>query len=234
MISLIKKLPEIKDKNTAYAKIACHFAAYGEYEKIALFWQQTDDSGRITALISSVDNVFTLYFSGGDTDEMKEFLRAISPKGIFTDTNTAELLELKTDTNCYCLKKTPPHSLESAAENTYAGIDYLCDTLSKRLDIGDKTALKADISHRLRHNCAAYVTTDYSAGAIIYAGECAVINGIATVSEKSGSGIGSATLKRLIQSVRQRTVFVCAEEKNVPFYEKNGFIIDGTAAYCRL
>ncbi len=234
MITLIKKLPEINNTNTAFAKIACHFAAYGEYDKIALFWQQTDENDNVTAVVSSVDNIFTLYFNGGDAAEMREFLHAVAPKGIFTDTATAECLGLKTDVDCYCLKKTPPHKYDSAAENTYAGVDFLCDMLSSRLDMGDMTVLKADISHRLRHSCAAYVTTNYSAGAIIYADNCAVINGIVTVKEKAGSGIGSATLKRLIQSVRARTVFVCAEEKNVPFYIKNGFEKDGTAAYCRL
>ena len=119
-------------------------------------------------------------------------------------------------------------------ENTYCGVEFLYNMLSSRLNVGDKTAFIADVSHRLRHNCAAYVTSDFSAAAILYSGDYAVINGIAVKPDVSRRGLGTSTLNRLLQSVKNRTVFVCAEEKNVPFYLKNGFVPDDKSAYCRL
>ena len=234
MITLIKEIPQIDKPNAAYAKILCHHAAYGEYEKIALFWQQVDDNGNLTALISSVDNVFTLYFKGGDTEELLSFLHAVSPNGIFTDRQTASILGLEILVPCTSLVKTPPHDNQNKIENTYRGIDFLCDILAERLDMGEKSSVHADIAHRVRHNCAAYVTSDYSAGAIIYSGNLSVINGIAVKSGMASKGLGSATLNRLLECVRNRTVFACAKDYNVPFYLKNGFTISEEAAYCKL
>ncbi len=234
MISVINEIPHIDKPNAAYAKILCHHAAYGEYEKIALFWGQTDESGNLTALISSVDNDFTLYFNEGDSQEMVSFLRMVTPRGIFTDQKTAQLLGLEIMIPCTALIKAPPHNNQNKIENTYRGIDYVCDILAERLDIGDKQAAHADIAHRVRHNCGAFVASDYSAGVIIYSGDIAVINGIAVRNNMSSKGLGSATLNRLLECIRGRTVFACAREHNVPFYLKNGFEIDEKAAYCKL
>lgn len=234
MITLIKEIPHVEKPNAAYAKILCHHAAYGEYEKIALFWQQTDDNGKLTALISSVDNEFTLYFKNGDTEELLSFLKVVSPNGIFTDHETACCFGFEVLIPCTSLVKLPPHNSPNKIENTYCGIDYVCDTLAERLNIGDKQAAHADIAHRVRHNCAAYVTSDHSAGVIIYSGDLAVINGIAVKSGMASKGLGSATLNRLLECVRNRTVFACARDYNVPFYLKNGFEIDEKAAYCKL
>ena len=233
MIALIKEIPKITP-NVALAKILCHHTAYGKYEKIALFWAQYDENNRTTAVISLVDNVCTLYFDNGDTDEMASFLHMLSPRGVFTDKATAELLKLKVVTDCTVLLKKPPHENPNKIENVYRGVLYVCDVLSERLNIEDKQALYADIVHRINHGCAATVASDSSAAAIIYSDNIAVINGIAVKENMSSKGLGSATLNRLLECVRARDVFVCAEAHNVPFYIKNGFEKIDLAAYCRL
>lgn len=234
MIKLTKSIPDIGRVNAAYVKVICHFAAYGIYEKIGLFWVQTNDENIPTAVISCIDGVMTVSVNGADFTELKEFLHAVAPKGVFTDIHTAKRLGLTPETECTTLKKQPPFESDRCIENTYCGVEYLYNVLSSRLNIGDKTAFIADISHRIRHNCAAYVTSDFSAAAILYSGDFAIINGIAVESDASRKGLGTATLNRLLQSVKNRTVFVCAEEKNVPFYLKNGFMPDDKSAYCRL
>ncbi len=234
MITLTKEIPNVDKINSAYAKILCHHAAYGEYENIALFWVQTDDDGHVSAVISAVDNEMTVYNNGGDCEELSAFISAVSPKGIFTDRETADRLSLNIVTECTSLKKEPPHENEEKIENTYAGVEHLLDILSERLEIGSRDAAKADILHRVRHNCASFVTSDNSAGVIIYSGDIAVINGIAVKTDKAGLGLGRSTLNRLLECVRGRTVFVCARPHNVQFYTKNGFEIDEESAYCRL
>ncbi len=234
MITLIKEIPSLQIESVAYTKICCHAEAYIEYEKIALFWKQTDESENITALISLVDSVMTIFNNRADIKELSEFLKCISPIGVFTDLKTAKLLNLKIETECESLIKKPPYSPDGAAENTCAGIDYAIDVVSSRLDIGNKKVFKADMLHRIRHNCATFVTTDFSAAFCIYSDNYSIVAGIAVKKDNDKSGIGSATLKRLLLSVRERPLLVCAEDKNVPFYLKNGFTIIERCAYARI
>lgn len=231
MIKLINEIPSFKKQNGAYAKICSHFAAYSPYQNIALFWAQFDDNNNPTALFSMIDSVMMLCFDNGDLDELRSFLRAIAPKKIFTDLDTTLLLGLNIEVSCSVLYKRPPFESNNQIENTYCGIDSLYDILSERLNVGDRQAFIADMSHRIRHNAAAYVSSPFSAAAIIFDKNVAVINGIAVSKENAGKGLGSATLNRLLDGMKNRTVFVCAEEKNVPFYEKNGFVFCENAAY---
>lgn len=234
MITLTKELPEIDIKNVVYVKLMCHYAAYKDYDKIALFWYQTDDNRKVTAIISLIDNNMTLCRNGGDLDEIKSFISAISPANIFTDLSSAEALGLNIVTKCASLYKAPPFNTENAAENTRVGLHHTYDILSKFLSMGDREAFIADISRRIRHNCAEYVTTKYSAGVILYCRDYATLAGIAVNTDCRRGGLGSATLSRLLDTIRNRTVFISAEYKNVPFYEKNGFTVESHAAYCTL
>lgn len=234
MIALTKEIPRLDVKSAAYIKVCCTAKAYMEYEKIALFWQQTDNSGKITALLSLLDNSLTLYNAGGDTEELREFIGCISPNIIFTDLLTAEKLGLKMGTVCDTLCIDPPYDPENAAENTYEGVDIALNTVMDRLYVGDKMAFKADILHRIRHNCASYVTTLLSAAFLLYCDYGAILSGIAVKENKERSGVGSATFKRVLSSARDRRVYVCAEEKNTPFYLKNGLEIIEKCVYCRL
>lgn len=234
MITLIKEVPKINTLNAAYAKIACAAAAYADFEKIALFWKQTDENDNITALISMVDGVVSLADFGGDKFEISEFLKYIAPRGVFTDLQTANLLKLKIETPCDTLCIHPPYSSDGAAENTYAGIDYACKCVASRLNVGDYDVFKADISHRIRHNCCGYVTTPFSAAFILYTEDISILSGIAVNPTTERSGLGSSTLKRLLGIARHRPMIVCAEEKNTPFYLKNGFTKIKKFAYCKL
>lgn len=234
MITLTKELPEIEIKNVVYVKLMCHYAAYRDYDKIALFWKQTDINGTVTALICLLDNNMTVCRNGGDLEELGSFIKAISPINIFTDLETAKLLGLNIVTECASLCKSAPFNTENAAENTYAGLDFVYDVLSKHLNVGEKDSFLADVSHRIRKGCASYVTTKYSAGVILYTHEYATLSGIAVESDSRRGGLGSATLSRLLDVIRSRTVYICAEYKNVPFYEKNGFVVQSYAAYCTM
>lgn len=234
MITLVKDLPDINIRNVVYVKLMCHYAAYKDNDKIALFWCQTDEKCTVTAIISLIDNNMTLCRTGGDLDELKSFIMALSPSNIFTDLDSAQALGLNIVTKCASLYKKPPFNTENAAENTYAGLDFTYDVLSEFLSVGERDAFIADVSHRIRHNTAGYVTTRFSAGVILYCENYATLNGIAVKNDVRRGGLGSSTLSRLLEIIRDRTVFICAEYKNVPFYEKNGFTVESHAAYCTL
>ena len=234
MVTLIKEIPSLDICSAAYIKVCCAAAAYSEFEKIALFWKQTDDSGNVTALIFLIDDSMTICNISGDIEELSAFIKCIGPSLIFTELTTAEALNLKIGTVCDTLYTDPPYDFTDAAENTYEGLDVAYKTVTDRLYVGDETAFKADISHRIRHNCAAYVTTPLSAAFLLYCEQGAILSGIAVKEESARKGIGSATFKRVLMMARQRRVYVCAEEKNTPFYLKNGLKKIERCAYCKL
>ncbi len=234
MIKLSQNLPEINRHDVVYVKLICLYAAYRDYEKIALFWVQTDEENNVTALISLLDNNMIVCRDGGDAAELKSFISAISPANIFTDLDTAKVLGLSVVTECASLCKHPPFDTSRKIENTYEGLECVFDILSKHLSLGDKQGFIADMSHRIRRGTAGYVTSKYSAGIILYNESYATLAGIAVESDNRRSGLGTATLNRLLEIIRNRTVYICAEYKNVPFYESNGFVVESKVAYCEL
>lgn len=234
MITLSNNLPDINIKSVVYVKLMCLYAAYREYDKIALFWVQRDDSDNITALISLIDNNMIICRDGGDEAELRCFINAISPTTVFTDLDTANVLGLKIVTECASLCKAPPFDTARKIENTYEGLERVYDVLSKHLDVGDRQGFIADMSHRIRRGTSGYVTSKFSAGVILYNEKYATLAGIAVDSDNRRSGLGTATLNRLLEIIRDRTVYICAEYKNVPFYESNGFKVESKAAYCTL
>lgn len=234
MITLIKEIPSLDVLSAPYVKICCAAAAYADYDKIALFWQQTNSSGNVTALMCLLDNCLTLFNNGGDLEELSSFLGVIAPQILFTEKSTADALGIKIGTLCDTLYRNPPFEEEGAAENTYEGIKTAYETVTERLYVGNKDAFFADMSHRIRHNCAAYVTTPLSAAFLLYSDNGAILSGIAVKQVRERSGIGSATLKRVMLLCRQRRMYVCSEKKNTPFYLKNGFEIIEECGYCTL
>lgn len=234
MIKLVKDIPLLEVESAAYTKICCGAAAYAPFEKIALFWVQTDEAEKVTAVISLIDNVMTLFNGGADLFELQEFIKCISPNGVFTDLETAKALGFKIETPCDALIIRPPHNTSGAAEDAELSLDFAVDTVASRLNIGIRDVFKADLSHRIRHDCATFVTTEHSAAFALYCGDLAIISGIAVLETSEKSGLGSATLKAILKKLGNRALLVCAEDKNVPFYLKNGFTIIERCAYSRI
>lgn len=234
MIKLVSSLPDYGKADIAFAKICCNYAAYGEFDKIALFWAQTDESGKALALLSLTDKDMIITENGADIAELNDFLNAVKPESVFCETALANKLGLKAELSCVALKAVPPYITDNAAENTLIGISALYDRIKDEFNIPNKDAFLADISHRIRHNAAFYVTGNFSAAICFFSDDFAVINGISVDSEKRKTGLGSATLRRLLQSIRHRTVFVCTKRQTVPFYLKNNFAICGEVSYCKI
>lgn len=227
MIKLIKSLPEYGKRDIGFVRICCNLAAYGSYDKIALFWAQTDEKGTATALLCLMDGALTVTFDGGDKKELTDFMAFLDIKNIFCEKDTADALGLKYQKVLTVMKCEPPFDIRSAAENTNCGIKYLFDMLKNDFALSEQ-AFIADISHRLRHNCAFYITTDYSAAVCLYSGNSAMITGICVNKNKRGLGLGSAALARIKAGLRDKTVYAVTDGA-AEFYIKNGFIKAGQA-----
>ena len=233
MIKLVDRIYDVyKPTDTAAIKIFCNYAAYGNYPQIALFWQQTDREGNITALFSMIDGAMCISVNNGDLNEIQEFVSAVNPNSIFTSYNTAENLKLNITTVCTDMVKKDKTVASNIGPNASGNLFWLYDVLSDNFDLGDRDCVIADISHRIRHNCCGYVTTNCSGALLYYTDKYALINGIAVIKEKRRTGIGTSALNRLTEIAGDRPVYVCASASAVNFYLKNEFKIIGKSAYC--
>lgn len=234
MIKLCDKIPA-GFCGAAYVKILCNFAAYGEYSKLALFWTQTDNNQNPTAVLGMLDNNLQVSCKENcDYEELSAFIKALSPNSIFTEKENVEPLHLKINEECMVFLLDEFQNRTPIMENTYCGLEYLHGILSRHLNIAEKDAFIADMSHRIRHNCATYVTGNFSAAAMLYSGKYGILNGIAVNPESRKSGLGSATLNRLLSGFRGEFFYVCCTQNNAPFYMKNGLKAVGKAAYCEV
>ncbi len=222
MITMVTELPNTPWFDTPLAKIHCSYSAYGNYGNLALFWQQTNNYGDVTAVLSLTDFDMCISESTADLCELAEFVSVIAPKSIFTTLKTAVGLNLNILTNCTALEykgkcSAPP------CENTYEGVEALYNKLRFGFTLPEYEVFMADISHRIRHNACSYVTTKYGAAAILTAKNCAVLTGIAVEQSMRKNGIGSALLSRALSGIREKRILAVAEKDVLNFYIKNGF-----------
>ena len=201
---LPSSLPEILDP--AFTKTMCAYMAYKDYGNIAQFWHQKAKDGDITAIISSINGYVNLWCNeNADRNELKSFLKFLSPTGIFTGLDTAKALKLKINEKCLVFIKEPP--FEILMDNTYAQPRELLECIRKGLEIPDGDGFVADVTFRKYHNCAEYTIKD-GGGALLFLNDStAIINGIATPKESRGKGLGTILLKQLLSKAGNRTVF---------------------------
>lgn len=227
MIKLIDKLPKINEKSVALAKIGCTFCAYGNYPKIALFWQQERENGEITALFSLLDGNLTVFAREVD-EELRLFIKALSPATVFAETKTAERLGVKGEeanvVRLFCsgfLK--PQKSVE---------LKRVFALFEKDFNL-KKDEFIADLSHRLRHGAALCVLKEKGAAVVQTAGENGLITGICVDGESRKNGLGSEILED-VKNNFSGTLYACCKDSVLPFYLNNSFEKIGTAIIGRI
>ena len=227
MIRLIDKLPRINAESVAAAKIESTFCAYGNYPKIALFWQQENESGEITALFSLLDGNLTL-FSNGVNEELRLFIKALSPVTVFAEAETAERLGLKGEkvnvVRFLCGGNYEPQK--------NADLKRIFALFKKEFKLNGDEFI-ADLSHRLRHGAAFCVLKEKGAAVIQTAGEKALITGICVENEGRRSGFGSEILRDIKNSF-SGTAYAFCSDSVLPFYLKNSFEKTDTAIIGRI
>lgn len=229
-------ISEYKDEfkkvdDVALVKIRCAYKAYKNYKKVAQFYSGLDANGKVYAIIAKVGGYITLYETGQNTQELKDFLEFIKCSGIFTSYETAKRLNLKIDEKCLSFKISPPYqkSLESSENGTQR---KLMECLNSGLCIEDTDGFIADVTFRTLHSCADYVIKDGGGALVFYSQNEGLLNGIATPKNVRRNGLGSCLLKMLLSKVGEKEVYACCSEHNKEFYIKNGFTLIGESAYC--
>lgn len=216
MITLINTLPEVAADSVALARIRCTFCAYGNYPDIALFWQQTDDSGELVAVLCSIDNNMTVWSRDAD-NELKAFISASGASTIFAEADVAQFLGIKGERLCAVMTLSSTGSTESTVN-----INTLYEIFKDEFDI-NRVEFIADISHRLRHGGGKCVIIENSAAFMQLSQSCGYITGVVVSAQNRLKGQGSALLSELLKTKKEIPVYACCSDKVLPFYLKNNF-----------
>ena len=224
----------------AGARLLSVYQAYAG-RPFALFWAQTDETGRTTALLCSLDGDFTLCCGpDADGEELAAFLSALGAEIVFCEEPAGLALgfrPVETGTALRLGRLIPapavPCSREACPGEIY---EILAAGAGPGLTLPDKTAFHADLSHRLRHGAALAATALWEGKPAACAVACAAeetayISGVATLPSCRGRGLGAAALSDLCRDLGARTVWVLALPQTQGFYEKLGFVPSGTAGW---
>ena len=214
MIYLTENLPYIYNVSAELIKIRCLYDMYKGDDRV-MFWCQDVDR----AVIAMTDGNMIIHNNGAETEELKEFVKALSPVCIFGDLDTLTAIghipkevinimsrkaDIEGETVGDRLSSEEIYELLdvdglSLPEYPYFAVDYC-----RRINRGG-----AD-SFGLKNKCAAIS---------FKSGDLAIINGIAA-KEK---GFGKVALKAILQRNYGKTLYVCCRDNVKGFYLKNGF-----------
>lgn len=230
MITELDNLPSslIAD-DAALIKIHCLYFAYKDKKNMVGFFKQTDENGKVTAIISLSGSNVNLWQDGADLHEIKSYLEFIGAENVFTCKKTANSLALKPIKPCF-LMKTKQTELGEECKLREDTPRRILEVLKTGLPIKDDDEFLSDITYRLYHSAAGCALSDKGAGIVFKSEVCSIIGGLAVLPEyRRKGGFGSELLSSLKRQSISENFFVCCEEKNIGFYNKNGFAVVGEA-----
>ncbi len=226
MITEIDAFKEmLYEDDAALVKINCLYHAYGVGGKVIGFFKQVDEENNLTALMSVAGGNVNLWQKNGDLDEIKSYLSFIGATNVFTSEKTAQKLSLSSKKPCF-LMKVRQNVLN---KDCVIGEDTprrILEILKTGLVIENDDEFLSDITYRLYHSAAGFALSDKGAGLVFKSKVCSIIGGLAVLPEfRRSGGFGSELLNVLREQSKNANFFVCCEEKNIGFYNKNGFCV---------
>lgn len=253
MIQLIdrREIPRLLSfcKGSPYGvRISAFLQAYGTSYPFALFWVQTDDSGRMTAALSRVDGQVTVCAcEQADLEELWAFLSAVGyesvlcPAWVAQASSTRGVCRME---SCHAMRlsRAPavPAIQEPATickEPSLRQVYVLLQAAGEPLPQWE--AWLPDVSHRVRHGAARIWALQegegYSACAMAVAltPQEALLGGVAVLPEKRGGRLGSYLAAALCSALSQegRAVYLFRRAgMHKQFYERMGFAPYGPPA----
>lgn len=223
MISLTNKIAEIRKCAAEAVKINCTYQLYND---IALFWTQ----GSNKAIISMLDGNMTIYNNGNgaDIDELRQFIKAVSPLSVFSDADTMTRI-FGQNIHRVCVMKSE-HRYKSNIVSDRLSSDEIYKLLdTDGLNLPPYEHFAVDFCYRLNHGQLKYFALKQKCAAVtISDGKTLLLNGIASHLK----GMGTVALNGVLSHSNLPCLAVC--EANIkPFYEKNNFCHIYDAAYRR-
>lgn len=221
MINLVNEIPKLNLPLAEVVKINC---TYNSYKDVAMFWAQNENK----AIISMLDGNMTIYNNGADFDELREFIKVISPLSVFSDADTMGRL-FQNSFHRVCVMKSEHrfdcdfHSDSLNSSEIYKLLDV------DGLELPPYEHFAVDFCHRLNHGYLKYFALKNKCAAVaISDGQAVMLNGIASHQK----GMGSVALFGVLAGVDLPCLAVC-EQKVMPFYLKNNFSHVYDAGYWR-
>ncbi len=222
MISLVNKLPKIKEYNAEFLKIQCLYDCYCDDDRV-MFWCQDEAK----AVIAMTDGNMIIYNNNADIEELKEFIDVLCPACIFSDLETLKNLD-----------RIPQERINIMWRMADVQSELQSDILSSKelyslldvdgLSLPEYPFFAVDYCRRLNKGSANYFGIKEKCAVITFhSGKNAIINGIAS-HEK---GYGSIALKGILTKNYGKKLLVCCRDKVKGFYENNGFELLYYAGY---
>lgn len=210
-----------------YVRIMSLLGAYSTAYSFALFYKQVDENGEITAIISRLDNDYTVCHADEfDLDELSEFFSKLGFNSVLTDAEV--VLPFLYDYGSI---------MKTAKKTEIVMPNVIIDEYPKLMDLFnlddygaiDFEAWYVDISHRIRHGFAKAFTLNIddeiiSSGIFssIYKNN-AVLTAVSTQSLFRKSGYATALVSAMLCDVKGAVYLMREKDKNKHFYEKLGF-----------
>ena len=230
MIKLIDNPDEFDTFNKDdifFIRIMSLLKAYSTEYNFALFYKQIDENENITAIISRLDNDYTVcHYDNFNQKELDDFFKTLGFNSILCD----EDLKLSFSYD-YGITMATNKKIEKTIN--YAEIDEypkLMDLFNlEDYSSADFESWYVDVSHRIRHGAAKAVTLNIN-GEIISSGifssiynNDAILTAVSTQSEFRRMGYASALVSAMVCDIKGKVYLMRDKNKNEEFYKKLGF-----------
>ena len=224
MIRSLSVLPNTAFYSAVYTKILALYNAYGSQYSFCKFWEQTDNDGKITAVICKYYSAITIYLEdGADTTELCEFANTVGFSEILSN--------WKLDDNCICLNGVNKACGGNGVFNFNVDINsarYCYNILNQHKDnieLPDFDSWYVDISHRIRHNTAFLINEENCTAFCLIGNSNALINGIAVNINYKNKGIGEQLIEKICSTTPVNNLWAICTDEVVGFYLSCGFKI---------
>lgn len=234
MIKRIEAANELDNYNITdifSIRIKSLLCAYGTQYDFASFYSQKDESGHITAIISSLDGDYTVsHIKNFDNTELAAFIKSVGCTSVLSD----EFFELD---SAYTQGVVMTAKTKTEMHLSYAEFDNypkLMDIFNlEDYDKKDFEYWYVDASHRIRHNCARAAALKIN-GEIVSSAmfssiyeDNAILTAVNTLPEYRRLGYGSVLVSEMICDIKGDVYLMREEGKNESFYKRLGFVNTG-------
>lgn len=210
-----------------YIRIMSLIDAYGFSYDFVSFYRQISNDGKITALISKLDGDFTLCcLEDADKNEISEFFSVLGYSSVLCDdtfimaNSFNEGVVMQNTKRCEITLPYIDIDRYPKLMELFNFIDY---------ESADFETWYVDVSHRIRHGCAAAYTLNVNGEIIssamfsaIYGGD-AILSSVQTAPAFRRMGYASALISEMAGDIAGKIYLMREENLNEEFYKKLGF-----------
>lgn len=204
--------------------------SYGLDKPFCTFWHQTDEAGKITAVICKFGSAVTVSMKEPNRKELMDFLMFIGFDELICDGSLTDGISGFAKEAIYAVEKACTRGINNLPCLTFSEYSaiykLLNDSSSAAIEIGDFESWYVDISHRIRHGGAVAILWEQGCGIGLLSDDSVIVNGIAVEKAHRGKGCGKEILNCIENFGKTRSMAFCLQTE-LEFYKKCGYGITG-------